>query len=379
MRVGISVLTHAGQSIWENGLGQNVLYLASLLRSLPFVTSVVLLNSGDQASMPPEVALDGLDIRLVAPRDATDLIDVAIELAGGLDVEWLDYLRALGKKVVFHACGQPYVGLIEPQVFGKAGYFSKAQRCDEVWILQRDLPFAPMLEAIHRCPVFDVPYLWSPEFLQRRADELEMMGVRFGYTAQTSTEQQRAMRALVFEPNISVTKACSIPMLICDAAFRRDRGSVSDLRLLNSVQMKDHLTFQHLTGSLELAKEGKVQFDQRHDLAGYMAQYGDLVITHQWQQDQNTVYLDTLYGGYPLIHNSDWLQGTGYFYRDFDIDGGALALITASKSHDANLSSYRSRARSFLDTLSPYAAANCDRYARRLLHLCAKKPDRSAA
>ncbi|WP_322084017.1 DUF2827 family protein [Burkholderia sp. BCC1972] len=37
MRIGISVFTHAGLNVWENGLGQNVFYLARLLRTLPFV------------------------------------------------------------------------------------------------------------------------------------------------------------------------------------------------------------------------------------------------------------------------------------------------------------------------------------------------------
>ena len=32
MRVGISVLTRQGQSLWENGIGQNALALAMLMQ-----------------------------------------------------------------------------------------------------------------------------------------------------------------------------------------------------------------------------------------------------------------------------------------------------------------------------------------------------------
>src|SRR5260370_29655905 len=98
MRIGISVLTHAGQSIWENGLGQNVFYLAHLLRTLPFVEEVLLLNCGDQSRLPDDLGEEsGAGFRLIAPRDATDLIDVAIEMAGGLDTSLLDHFRAKGK------------------------------------------------------------------------------------------------------------------------------------------------------------------------------------------------------------------------------------------------------------------------------------------
>ena len=58
MRIGISVITHADQNIWENGLGQNTLHLARLFRSLPFVENVLLLNCGDQDGMPSQVADD---------------------------------------------------------------------------------------------------------------------------------------------------------------------------------------------------------------------------------------------------------------------------------------------------------------------------------
>ena len=45
MRIGISVLTHAGQNIWENGMGQNVLFLARLLQRIGFVESVTLIDA----------------------------------------------------------------------------------------------------------------------------------------------------------------------------------------------------------------------------------------------------------------------------------------------------------------------------------------------
>ncbi|MFD2781245.1 DUF2827 family protein [Novosphingobium pokkalii] len=48
MRIGISIITHAGQNIWNNGIGQHVYHLATLFRHLPFVEAVYLLNCGDQ-------------------------------------------------------------------------------------------------------------------------------------------------------------------------------------------------------------------------------------------------------------------------------------------------------------------------------------------
>ncbi|RKP45148.1 DUF2827 family protein [Trinickia fusca] len=370
MRIGISVLTHAGQNIWENGLGQNVYFLARLLQALPSV-EVLLLNCGDQPHLPDDVEQDANGLRLVAPRDATDLVDVVIEMAGGLDTNWLDHLRAKGKKVVYLCCGQPYTALVEPAIFGTTGYFSRIERCDEIWTLPRDRCFHPMFESLYRCPVFEVPYLWEPTFLERRAASLAKdHGIEFGYLPSLHKDYTfRALRVAVLEPNISVTKVCSIPMLICDSAFRANADTVSELHLLNTIQMKDHPTFVHLANSLDLAKNGKVRFEQRHDFAGYMSQFGDAVVTHQWQQDQNTLYLDALYGGYPLVHNSKWLGPVGYYYPDSEIAKGAAQLIEASRNHDENFDAYRSSAREFLATLSPLDAMNQTAYSRSLLRL----------
>jgi Protein of unknown function (DUF2827) len=371
MRIGISILTHGAQNIWENSLGQNVFYLAHLLRGLPFVEDVLLLNCGDQPHLPDGVDENSVGFRLVAPRDATDLIDVAIEMAGGLDANWLDHLRAKGKKVVYHCCAQPYTTLIEPTIFGTPGYFLRVGRCDEIWTLQRDCCFHRMLESLYRCPVFDVPHLWAPDFIEHRAATLQRdHQIQFGYLPQLRREYTlRPLRVAVLEPNTSVTKSCSIPMLICDSAFRANEDSVAELHLLNTIQMKDHPTFVHLANSLELTKQRKVRFEQRHDFAGYMSQFGDAVVAHQWQHDQNTLYLDALYGGYPLIHNSRWLGSAGYYYAESDISQGAERLIEAARNHDESFDFYRRTASEFLATLNPLHAANQTAYARSLLRL----------
>ncbi|WP_321800200.1 DUF2827 family protein [Burkholderia sp. BCC1988] len=363
------MLTHAGHSVWENGLGQNVFFLVQLLRELPFVTDIVLLNCGDQDQVSPEAEKAAFGARLVASRDAADLVDVVIEMGGGLEVEWLDYIRALGKKVVFLCCGQPYVGLIEPSVFKKGGYFTRATRCDEIWVLEKDREFIPMLRTLHRCPVIEIPFLWDPVFIEQRSREVEAAGLRFGYQPLPELVSPRRLRAAIFEPNISVVKCCTIPLLICDAAFRRDAAAIDRVHVLNSLHLKEHPTFSFLTGSLMLNEKGRLHLDHRHDFVGYVSQYVDAIVAHQWHNDQNIAYLDALYGGYPLVHNSPWLGSTGYFYSGSNVDEGADALLNVGYMHDIAHADYVEQARDFLKRLSPEHPRNLSGYARRLLAL----------
>lgn len=375
MRIGISVLTHAGQNIWENGLGQNVVFLAQAFQKLPFVQSVVLLNGGDQSTMPPQVDMDALGLRMVHVHEATDHIDLAIEMAGALDVKWLDYLRAQGKKVVWYCAGQPYVGLVEPTVFDRPGFFSRADRCDEIWILPKDFAaFAPMLRALHRCPVHEVPYIWSPQFLAERVKELEKDGYAFGYKKRIPNAEGKTagLRVAIFEPNVSVVKCSNIPMLVCDEAFRADPAQVDFMHVLNTLHLKDHPTLLYLANSLDMVKRQKAIFQGRHDFAGYMVQHADAVVAHQWQNDQNYNYLDALYGNYPLVHNSPWLRDAGYadyYYPDFDTVEGGRKLLLAARQHDARLEHHERQARQVIDAVDPFAHRNLQSYARRLQHL----------
>jgi hypothetical protein len=375
MRVGISVLTREGQSIWQNGLGQNVWFLADLMRRLSFVEEVILLDSGDQAKLPAEVDHGSQPLRLMRAREATQLLDVVIEMSGGLDVEWLDYMRARGAKVVFHCCGQPYVAMIEPVVFGKPGYAVRADRCDEIWILPKDQRFASMLEVLHRCPVRQTPYLWSPEFIDRRASALlAQHGLQFGYRPAAPGTLRDPLSVAIFEPNISVVKCCTIPMLAADVAYRVDPEAIAAMHVLNSVQMTNHPTFNYLCNSLDLVKDGRATFESRHDFPGYMAQFANAVVSHQWNNDQNNLYLDALYGGYPLIHNSPWLgEQAGYYYPDSDVTLAADRLVWAAYHHHEHLEDYRARAQRFLAPLAPHSQSSLTAYGRRLLELTGRR------
>ncbi|SAL63028.1 hypothetical protein AWB70_05774 [Caballeronia cordobensis] len=369
IRIGISVVTHQGQNIWQNGLGQNVIFLAEALQKLPFVETISLIDVGDQNAMPPQVDTLSKNLRIMRTHDATDAVDVIFEMGGALDTPWLDLMRARGKKVVYYCCGQPYVGLIEAPVFEKPVHVMRPDRYDEIWLMPKDRLSVPMMRTLHRCDVHLVPFIWHPQFLERRIAEVNEHGLQYGYRPRAEVASAQEFRVAMFEPNISVVKTSSIPMLICEEAYRADRSSVSHMHVLNSMHMKDHPTLTHMANSLDIVKDGKATFHGRNDIVGFMSQFADAIVSHQWGNDQNYLYLDALYGGYPLVHNSPWLDA-GYYYPAFDAQKGSHQLLKAAREHDATLGEYRVRAQRVIDSVNPFNQANLDAFADRLLHLC---------
>lgn len=367
MRVGLSILTRDGHNIWSNGIDQNVYHLACLLDSIPFIEKVVLLDCGNLCHAPDFAGRLASRFPIIPLFEANDAIDIAIEVSGGLNEEWGKSFRARGGKVVFHICGHPYASLVEPTTFDRAGFFSKAERCDEVWILQKDRQFMNMLKAIHRCPVYEVPYLWHSVFLDNIVSMMKTEEEHFGY--KPGSLRPGYAEPAIFEPNISPLKAGLIPFLICEQMARLQPDSIRQVHLMNSAQFAVHPTFVSLVGHSILYRANKVLIKNRDYFSKIMGAGANLVVSHQIMWSQNYLYLDALYGDYPLVHNSPLFSDVGYYYADSDIEAGCQQMWLAMNEHDHNLASYKANSSAKISSLSPYNQQNQDIYARRLLAL----------
>lgn len=362
--VGISLFARDGQAIWENGIHQNIAFLAMMLKRSDRVGPVYFLNGGDASALPAGLELDGLDIPLVKPSDVTHELDVVIEMGAQLPVEWLRHMKALGKKIAAFFCGHVYAGLCETPIFGKpSGHIFNGAPFDEVWLLpQYDKTAAPMLQTILRAPVHLMPHIWSPYFLERRVAALAAEGATFGYRP-----GRRPWHLATLEPNISVAKSCHYPMLACDEFYRARPDAVQHMFVVNSLHMKEHPTFVHFANSLDLVRQHKATFEPRLDLPGFMSRHADAVVSHHWENGQNYLYYDVLYGGYPLIHNSTLIGDAGYYYPDFDSAAGGRALLEAWLHHDERLDDYRAKAGRLLQSVSIDNPANLDAFVSRLV------------
>ncbi|WP_175994776.1 DUF2827 domain-containing protein [Burkholderia vietnamiensis] len=362
--VGISLFARDGQAIWENGIHQNIAYLAMMLKRSDRIGPVYFLNGGDANALPVGLELDSLDIPLVKPTDVTHDIDVVIEMGAQLPVEWLRHVKALGTKLVACYVGHTYSGLAETPIFGKpSGHVFNGTQFDEVWVLEKSQKIdVPLLRTLTRAPVHTMPHLWSPYFLDRRIAALASGGVTFGYRP-----GRRPWHLATLEPNISVVKSCHYPMLACDEFYRAHPEAVQHLFVVNSIHMKAHPTFVHFANNLDLVRQQKATFEPRMDLPGFMARHADAVVSHHWENPQNYLYYDVLYGGYPLIHNSTLLGDAGYYYPDFDSAAGGRALYDAWLHHDERLDDYRAKAGRLLQAVSIDNPANLDAFVARLV------------
>ncbi|MDF7675208.1 DUF2827 domain-containing protein [Neisseriaceae bacterium ESL0693] len=367
LRIGISLFVRkGGQSMWENGIFQNCIFLAMLLQKSPIVEDVVLvIGGGDAEEQEISDFLKDSPVPYIDMETAAAKLDVMIEMSAQLDQAWVVNFKAKGGKVVSMRVGNDYVIDIERMIFDKpAALLITNAPYDEIWTLpEYEKTCMPYYASAYRKPVRIMPHLWSPVILNNALTALEQ-GKVFGY------QPGRARwRVGMFEPNVCMVKTSYIPLLISENTHRQNPNMLEHIYACNTYKLKDHQVFNDFANSLDIVRQGLTSFDGRYPIWQVLSLFCDVVISHQWENAQNYVYYEALYGGYPLIHNSHLLADCGYRYHDFDCEEGAEQLISAYQNHDANLAIYRQKARAFLATLDPQAENNIRCYTDALLNL----------
>lgn len=367
LRVGVSIFVRKGQqSLWENGIFQNCIFLVMLLMRSPLVESTFLVaGGGDGEPADAKNFLADSPVPIIGMNEAAVTLDVMIEMSAQLNREWVVAFRERGGKIVSMRVGNDYVIDIERMVFGKPqGLLITGAPYHEVWTLaEYQSTCVPYFGSTFRCPVRVMPHLWSPLVLQREAQRLPE-GRSFGYRP-----GRVRWRAGIFEPNICMVKTGFIPLLACEAAHRANPDMLEHVWAYNTLDLKAHSGFSGFASSLDIVRHGLASFEGRYPFCQIVASDVDVVVSHQWENAQNYVYYEALYGGYPLVHNSHLIGDCGYRYHEFDCEEGGRALQRAYTEHDTHFDAYRQTARAFLARLDPESEANVRIYTDALAAL----------
>jgi hypothetical protein len=350
LRIGITIGLHQqNETLWNNGIKQNAVFLAETLRHCPNVASTVLVNT---TAVPVTDALPWDQARWpVLPLDvAKDQLDVLIELGGQIDAGCTDYLKARGTRLVSYCCGFEYIHAAEAMMFGKSlwnGNLFVNARYDALWFIPQVAGNTQSyLEVMRRVPGQVVPFVWSPVFLEARSSEFADGG---RYRPHAGPR-----RLTVMEPNINIVKFCLYPILIAELVYRERPSDIERLHVANALPLaQTNRDFIALMNQLDIVRAGKALFTGRHDTPTFLATNTDVVLSHQLENPLNYFYLEVCWQGYPLVHNATLCNDLGYYYAGHDAAAGAQQLNAVIDNHDANAVSYRDRQRALIERYLP--------------------------
>lgn len=351
LRIGITIgLQAPNETLWNNGIKQNALFLAKLFQQSPLGHDVVLLNITD-IEITNQLPWD-LAVFPTLPFDtACNGLDVVIELGGQVGFEQTCRLKAQGTKLVSYCCGPEYVQNIEAMIFGRhlwdAAFINDAY--DEIWIIPQVWELnRGFLQTFRKRPIRLVPFVWDPMMLESVTKDHPHQGLY-----QPSCEPKRLT---VIEPNIDVLKFCLYPILIAERAFWHHPEKISFLHVANASHLAQaEREFSGLMRKLDIVKAGKASFIGRVNTPEFLSTHTDIVISHQWGLPLNYFYLECCWQGYPLIHNAEIIPDLGYYYPAHDLEIGAEQLTSAILNHDSSWEDYRQQQR---HAIQPFLATD---------------------
>jgi|CXWL01.1.fsa_nt_gi hypothetical protein len=354
--IGITIFVGANGELglFENGLRQNVLFLYRLFKASPNCAAVVLLNHGD--GEPKEDAT-----HLGIPREAIrrshelkDKLDFVIVAGAAVDRATVLAWRDAGTKVVSYKGGNGAV--ISMEAVCAVPPRADAERLfdhdnyDAIWMTPQHIAtYRGWCETVYRCPVREVQQIWEPLFVTSQPAEVRQ---RFGYVP-----GKDKWRVGIMDPNITVMKTSHLPMMVCETAYRQRRERFAAIYVTNGLAHRENPHFASFAAAMQSARDGIMTLEPRFVGPAFLANHADAVVTHHWENGLNYLFYEILYGGYPLVHNSAFLEPYGYRYADFDAEDGAAKLLGAMDTHDQTLDDYRSRNEQLFAFLSPASAA----------------------
>jgi hypothetical protein len=280
-------------SFFTNGLKQNVVFLYQLLDKIgydpffiyfePLETKGTVWEPYRFASLNDNVSIDILMVAMYLPSSNI-----------------IQGLRTKGVKIIYYNMGHKYIPFVEASIHsGKDDRIAsdKTNLFDEVWCIPNYTKNKFFLEIVYGCPIKEAPYIWSP-FIIEQID--------------VSYKPSPVKKVGCFEPNMSTTKH-SIQVLVY---MQHLIDLVDKVYLFCMDELIRNNEFERYV--LGHASSKKIFFEKRYPLPHVLQKYVNVCVGYQKENELNYLYLDILWLGFPLIHNSPMMKDIGFYYETSD-------------------------------------------------------------
>lgn len=334
------------RSLFVNGLNQNIVFLAEMLKDMGYNVSICVNHSVEECEDPP------LDILIMEEHEIEEYSFDYILQTGSLlhshTIEKAKQKNPKCKHVHVHYGNRLMTDVDLCDSEEKMAL--PTYMVDESWVSPHYAFSIPYLQTFYNTQrIFEIPYIWKPKYMK------ESLRYKPGSPNNIG----------VMEPNLNLTKNCLMPIYLVEKAFKTHPELIEGMQVHCSARFRDKLYFKTLMGKLDIVQKGKAKFGARIPMKDVFS-FSNICVSHQILNGLNYTYMESLYLDMPLIHNSEYIKEAGYYYPEYDLNIGSSQLIDALKSHDDNIDKYRTQASKVFNRFSPDNEQVQDQY-RKLL------------
>jgi len=354
------------QDLYCNGIRQNVYYLGELLVNIGYDFYFIINNSFNEEIIKTSFYDDRFKY-IKYNKILTVNFDVVISMGFEMDLSILKFLREMKTKIVSYNCGNNYI--IDSECILYSQHASRDNRVtyinstshipyDIIWsIPQMTNTNKYYWQTLSRTKCIEVPFVWSSKSIH-----LIQLSENKTYDELIYKNKGEKKKLVIFEPNISIMKWCGPSLLSCENAYRSltNKSLISNVYVNNSLNRTDSninkfntTAFTYYVNNLDLCTDKKVTTEGRFNTLSFMNTYGDIAVSHQWENNLNYLYFDLAWMGWPIVHNASLCSDVGYYYPEFNYEEGGNKIIEAIKTHHINKDKYLESNRKAIDRFLP--------------------------
>ena len=356
MKIGITLALKDNQeSIWTNGIKQNVLFLARMLKMSTKKHDVCILNTINLDWSKKPNYLKEIDIYNFNEK----FMDMDLIIVMGAQVHSDDlkkFKEGNNKKVISYKCGNNYVIHMEDTLFKEEKSSQYEKEYDEVWYIpQQHENNHGYYHTLYRTTSIVVPFLWDSVYLDEALKDVDTSFNKGGFKKDSKYNPNKEKKVIgVMEPNLNVIKYALIPAMITEESYRTEIGKnkIEKLMLTNAEKLGKNKSFMSIIKTFDLYNDKKITAEARYQTSYIVSQYFDIVVSHQIMNALNYLYLDVAYMGFPVLHNAYMCKDIGYYYEGSSTVDGAKMLNWVLENHDKNIDVYNQKTKKVLERYS---------------------------
>jgi len=329
------------QTLFQNGLTQNIVILYNLFECLGYQSYLLQASSTLQASSKKDDLIDQYrTISLPTMIKQAMPVSLFIEIGMSLDTVTRQYLRSVGAKMVKLYLGNILnIDIETVQNFNGAVFFHHhvVGETDEIWTSPHYLQHVQYAAILNRTAISRVvPYVWDPCFLTHYAQE-SINWIPSSWTTQD---------IVITDPSISFQKCSFYSLLLAEAFSKKFPEWKGCVHVINGdrLTMSAHAS-QNILPALSLYRDKRIILHPRKKIHDILTEHRSACfITHQWNNAYNYMTLELMHFDYPILHNSDGWEAYGYHYSLEKWDSAIHTLYMALTCHKDNRNAYRTHA-----------------------------------
>lgn len=180
-------------------------------------------------------------------------------------------------------------------------------------------------EFTERAPSSEIPYIWDPKFIEFESNNLSI---------DPTFKPCEKPNIAVVEPNLNISKTSFLPFLsIVNLIEKNKSNTFNQAYIFSANNNTDHTNLAEYLYKHTILKEnrGKIFFDQREKMPMILSRDNPIILSHQFYNELNYVYLEAIYYNYPLVHNSEAFKDYGFYYSGFNIEDASNQLLLATE------------------------------------------------